>query len=47
MELAGIERTLAVLAASVLKEQPPLRRFKIEHLVSGSGCRKLQLDHLN
>lgn len=32
--LANVEVTLNVLADSVLMEQPPLRRRKLEHLVS-------------
>lgn len=31
--LATVEKTLTVLADSVLQEQPPLRRRKLEHLV--------------
>lgn len=31
--LAQVENTLNVLADSVLQEQPPLRRKKLEHLV--------------
>lgn len=34
--LANVEVTLNVLADSVLMEQPPLRRRKLEHLVSRS-----------
>ena len=33
-----VEATLNVLADSVLQEQPPVRRRKLEHLVSGSIC---------
>lgn len=32
--LTAVESTLNVLADSVLQEQPPLRRKKLEHLVS-------------
>lgn len=32
--LVQVEATLTVLADSVLQEQPPLRRKKLEHLVS-------------
>lgn len=32
--LSNVEVTLNVLADSVLMEQPPLRRRKLEHLVS-------------
>ena len=32
-----VEGTLNVLADSVLQEQPPVRRKKLEHLVSGWG----------
>lgn len=32
--LTAVESTLTVLADSVLQEQPPLRRKKLEHLVS-------------
>lgn len=32
--LAQVESTLNMLADSVLQEQPPLRRKKLEHLVS-------------
>ncbi|XP_064484606.1 dynein heavy chain, cytoplasmic-like isoform X2 [Ornithodoros turicata] len=32
--LASVERTLNVLADSVLQEQPPLRRRKLEHLIT-------------
>lgn len=32
--LSNVEATLNVLADSVLMEQPPLRRRKLEHLVS-------------
>ena len=32
--------TLNVLADSVLHEQPPLRRRKLEHLVSVNNCDK-------
>lgn len=31
--LTAVESTLTVLADSVLQEQPPLRRKKLEHLV--------------
>jgi hypothetical protein len=34
--LSNVEVTLNVLADSVLMEQPPLRRRKLEHLVSPS-----------
>ena len=34
-ELRVVEATLNVLADSVLQEQPPVRRKKLEHLVSG------------
>ena len=33
-----VEATLNVLADSVLQEQPPVRRRKLEHLVSASNC---------
>lgn len=33
--LSNVEATLNVLADTVLMEQPPLRRKKLEHLVSG------------
>ena len=33
-----VEATLNVLADSVLQEQPPVRRRKLEHLVSSSIC---------
>ena len=33
-----VEATLNVLADSVLHEQPPVRRRKLEHLVSVSAC---------
>lgn len=33
--LTNVEATLNVLADTVLMEQPPLRRRKLEHLVSG------------
>ena len=32
-----VEATLNVLADSVLQEQPPVRRRKLEHLVSFAG----------
>ncbi len=35
--LKVVQCTLNVLADSVLQEQPPVRRKKLEHLVSGSG----------
>ena len=35
--LQVVESTLNVLADSVLKEQPPVRRNKLEHLVSLGG----------
>lgn len=35
--LVQVETTLTVLADSVLQEQPPLRRKKLEHLVSGGA----------
>ena len=34
--LQTVENTLQVLADSVLQEQPPVRRKKLEHLVSCS-----------
>lgn len=34
--LTAVESTLTVLADSVLQEQPPLRRKKLEHLVSAN-----------
>lgn len=34
--LSNVEATLNVLADTVLMEQPPLRRKKLEHLVSDS-----------
>lgn len=34
--LAHVENMLNILADSVLQEQPPLRRKKLEHLVSYS-----------
>jgi len=37
-----LEATLNVLADSVLHEQPPVRRKKLEHLVSRTSC-----SHLN
>lgn len=33
--LSNVEATLNVLADTVLMEQPPLRRRKLEHLVRG------------
>lgn len=33
--LSNVEATLNVLADTVLMEQPPLRRRKLEHLVCG------------
>lgn len=38
--LATVEKTLTVLADSVLQEQPPLRRRKLEHLVGSKFRRK-------
>lgn len=35
--LTQVETTLNVLADSVLQEQPPLRRRKLEHLVRQCG----------
>ncbi len=35
-----VESTLNVLADSVLHEQPPVRRRKLEHLVSGTEILK-------
>lgn len=34
--LSNVEATLNVLADTVLMEQPPLRRRKLEHLVRGN-----------
>lgn len=34
--LSNVQATLNVLADTVLMEQPPLRRRKLEHLVSGN-----------
>lgn len=34
----NVEATLTVLADSVLMEQPPLRRRKLEHLVNSRSC---------
>lgn len=36
--LTQVENTLNVLADSVLQEQPPLRRKKLEHLVFTDYC---------
>lgn len=36
--LSNVEATLNVLADTVLMEQPPLRRRKLEHLVRGKKC---------
>lgn len=36
--LQTVESTLRVLADSVLQEQPPVRRKKLEHLVSSFDC---------
>ena len=36
--LKMVEATLTVLADSVLQEQPPVRRKKLEHLVSDFKC---------
>ncbi|UYV74438.1 DYNC1H1 [Cordylochernes scorpioides] len=36
--LGNVEQTLNVLADSVLHEQPPLRRKKLEHLCDTRGC---------
>ena len=33
-----VEATLTVLADSVLQEKPPVRRIKLEHLVSDFKC---------
>lgn len=38
--LSQVETTLNVLADSVLQEQPPLRRKKLEHLVRTVALRK-------
>ena len=34
-----VQSTLNVLADSVLQEQPPVRRRKLEHLVSAAGTK--------
>lgn len=39
--LQNVENTLNVLADSVLQEQPPLRRKKLEHLVSIKSSREI------
>ena len=36
--LKMVEATLTVLADSVLQEEPPVRRLKLEHLVSDFKC---------
>ena len=41
--LETMESTLNVLADSVLHEQPPVRRKKLEHLVSALECLRLFL----
>lgn len=41
--LKTIEATLNVLADCVLHEQPPVRRKKLEHLVSTHSCTKHRL----
>ena len=41
--LSNVEATLNVLADTVLMEQPPLRRRKLEHLVSGIFMRIILL----
>lgn len=45
--LANVEVTLNVLADSVLMEQPPLRRRKLEHLVSKTTFSLLGLQMRN
>lgn len=35
--LSNVEASLNLLADTVLMEQPPLRRKKLEHLVKGTG----------
>jgi dynein heavy chain 1 len=41
--LSQVETTLNVLADSVLQEQPPLRRRKLEHLVMLIAIQRMQL----
>lgn len=39
--LSNVEATLNMLADTVLMEQPPLRRRKLEHLVSGISLKRI------